>query len=206
MPSYRAISPDGLVELCADLAAGGPGRRVVAIDGADAAAPVALAAAVVERLVTAGRSAAAVAMADFVRPASLRLEYGHTDTESYQTIWFDHDAIRREVADALHTRGEWLPRLWDAARDRSFRDRPRKAAPDQVLVVAGPMLLGSALRFDATIALVMSEAALRRRTPPDDTWTIEAILDHARQAPAADIEVRYDHPDRPAVRTGDPAK
>ncbi|GAB92801.1 hypothetical protein [Gordonia rhizosphera] len=201
MPRFTATTPTRLVAMCAELAAERPGRRVVVIDGADAAAPAALARHVAEHLVTAGRATAVVAMTDFLRPASLRFEYGHTDTESYRTIWFDLDAVRREVVDALHERGRWLPRLWDAARDRSFRDEPRAAAADQILLLAGPMLVGSGLAADATVALQMSEGALRRSTPDDAAWTIPVLVAQAEQAPRADIEVRYDHPERPAVRT-----
>ncbi|MDL9947548.1 hypothetical protein QSJ19_18560 [Gordonia sp. ABSL11-1] len=200
MPNLQPISPDGLVDLVAGLAADRPGRRIVAVDGADAARPVSLAAAVADRLVASGRAASVVAMADFLRPASLRLEFGHADTESYRTIWFDHAAVRREVVDALRSSGQWLPRLWDPLRDRSFRDAPRAAATDQVLVLAGPMLRGSGLAVDATVALVMSEGALRRRTPDTEQWTIPALLENARDAPPPDIEVRYDHPERPAAR------
>ncbi|MYR05749.1 hypothetical protein GTV32_05225 [Gordonia sp. SID5947] len=201
MPNVRPISPDGLVDLCVDFVARIPGCRVVAVDGADAAGPDAFAAEIAARLEIAGHAAAVVVMSDFMRPASLRLEYGHTDPESYRTIWFDHEAVRREVIDALHERGRWLPRLWDATRDRSFRDVPRTAAPDQVLLLAGPLLLGSGLPVDATVALTMSEGALRRRTAEPDLWTVPALTAAARTAAPADIEVRYDHPDRPAVTT-----
>ncbi|MEE4022918.1 hypothetical protein V1Y59_07515 [Gordonia sp. PKS22-38] len=201
MPTFSPITPDGLVELGAELATRRPQRRVVLlVDGPDAAAPTDLADRIAERLTTLGRPAAVVSSADYLRPASLRLEYGHTDTESYRTIWFDFDAMRREVIDTLRDRGQWLPRLWDPRRDRSFRDRPREAAPDQVLLVAGPMLLGSGLHADATLALRLTAGALHRRTPDDQSWTIPALLDHDRDAPAPDVEVRYDHPDRPAVR------
>ncbi|RPA20047.1 hypothetical protein [Gordonia sp. OPL2] len=200
MPSLQPISPDALVELVSDLATDGPGRRIVAVDGADAAEPVALATAVADHVEASGRAASVVAMADFLRPASLRLEFGHADAESYRTIWFDHAAVRREVVDALRSKGQWLPRLWDPVRDRSFRDGPRTAAIDQVLVLAGPMVRSSGLVVDATVALIMSEGALRRRTPEGDLWTIPALLEDACSAPAPDIEVRYDHPERPAFR------
>ncbi|MEE3850486.1 hypothetical protein VZC37_09070 [Gordonia sp. LSe1-13] len=201
MPTFSPITPDGLVELGAELATRRPRRRVVLlVDGPDAAAPADLAGRIADRLTTLGRPAAVVSLVDYLRPASLRFEFGHTDAESYRTIWFDLDAVRREVIDALRDRGQWLPRLWDPDRDRSFRDRPREAAPDQVLLVAGPMLLGSGLPADATVALRLTAGALHRRTPNEEAWTIPALLDHDRTAPIADVEVRYDHPDRPAVR------
>lgn len=200
MATYEPITPDRLEQMCADVAELHSGIHIMAIDGADAARPVDLAERVATRLTTRGRAAAVVSTADFLRPASLRLEYGHTDTESYRTIWFDHDALRREVIDAVRDHGRWLPRLWNAPRDRSFRDAPRPAAADQVILIAGPLLLGSGLDVDTTIALLMSEGALRRHTPPGMAWTIPALLAGAEDAPRADIDVRYDHPDRPAIR------
>jgi hypothetical protein len=197
---YRPLSPDGLVEECVDAIAELPGRRVVAIDGADAAEPVVFARSLVGRLRATGRSADVVDLHHWMRPASTRMEWGHTDAESYRTVWFDHAAIRREVVDALHSRGVWLPRLWDPERDRSFRDVPSSAGPDQVLVLGGPMLVGSGLDLDLTVALRMTEGALRRRTPEAEHWTIGPLLDHAEESAPADVEVRWDHPDRPAVR------
>ncbi|MBO0856075.1 MAG: hypothetical protein J2P18_20175, partial [Nocardia sp.] len=76
----------------------------------------------------------------------------------------------------------------------------RPADAGTVLVVAGPMLIGRGLDFDVTVRLHMSEAALRRWTDPDQLWTIPALR-HFHSEPA-DFEVRWDHPDRPALRTG----
>lgn len=197
---YRPLSPDGLVDECAAMMADLPGRRVVAIDGADAAEPAALADAFVRRLRASGRAADVVDLRHWLRPASTRMEWGRTDPDSYRTAWFDLAAIGREVVDALRSRGEWLPRLWDPERDRSFRDAPVPAGPDQVIVLAGPMLVGSELDVDLTVALRMTEGALRRRTPEAEHWTIAPLLEQADETGPADVEVRWDHPDRPAVR------
>ncbi|MGZ8179781.1 hypothetical protein ACXVUM_17765 [Williamsia sp. SKLECPSW1] len=197
---YRSVSPDRLVEECASRVEAMPGRRVIAVDGADAADPAAIAGRLAAALRARGRAADVVETRHWVRAASLRMEWGRTDAHSYRTAWFDHAALRREVLDALRDDGRWLPRLWDAQRDRSFRDDVVPAGPSQVVIVTGPMLLGSGLRFDLTVALTMSEASLRRRTPEDEHWTIAPLLDDAADAPAADVEVRWDHPDRPAVR------
>lgn len=197
---YRPLSPDGLVDACADAVAALPGRRVVAIDGADAAEPAALAERLARRLRADGRAADVVDLRHWLRPASTRMEWGRTDAESYRTAWFDLAAVGREVVEALHARGEWLPRLWDPRSDRSFRDSPAPAGSNQVVVLAGPMLVGSGLGIDLTVALRMTEGALRRRTPADEHWTIPPLLAQADEAKDADIEVRWDHPDRPAVR------
>ena len=51
----------------------------------------------------------------FLRPASLRLEYGHEDVEAYYDGWFDTGALWREVFGPLEPGGDGrvLPDLWD---------------------------------------------------------------------------------------------
>ncbi|WP_194814093.1 hypothetical protein [Nocardia sp. XZ_19_385] len=201
MPEFTAITPPALADLIAARAADLPGHAVVAIDGADAADPIALAQQVAERLRTAGRPADAVSLHEFVRPASLRLEYEPTDEFTYRTAWFDYDGVNREVLVALRQHGRWLPALWDERTDRSARARIRTAAPDTVLLLAGPMLLGRNLDFDLTVTLRMSEGALRRRTDPAELFTVEALLAYQKTHHIEpDILVAWDHPDRPAVR------
>lgn len=204
MPTYTPTTPDGLVELCLSHVAARDGRVVVVIDGAAAARPDDLADRLAARLRVVGRAAAVVRMADYLRAASLRFEYGHTDPESFRSTWFDYPALDREVVSALRVAGRWLPRLWDAEQDRSFRDRRQDAASDQVLILAGPMLVGRDLDVDLAIRLRMSGATLRRISSPDAQWTVEPILRYAEASGDADIEVRYDHPDRPAVAVAHP--
>lgn len=200
MPAYAPITVDGLVDAVAAAALARPGPVLVAVDGADAAEPREPADRLVERIRTEGRPAARVWLHDFVRPASLRLEFGR-DEMSYRNAWFDYAALEREVLAAVRRRGQWLPALWDEQGDRSARARLRPAEPGLVLVVAGPMLLGRGLDFDVTVGLRMSEAALLRRTDPADRWTVAALLRHEREhAERPGFEVRWDHPDRPALR------
>ncbi|MGC4935850.1 hypothetical protein ACLQ3C_19470 [Gordonia sp. DT30] len=203
MPRYIPIAPEALVLLCADACAALPGRLVVGVVGAPVADPESLADRIAGSLRVRGRAAEVVRVVDYIRPASLRLEWGAHDAEAFATSWYDFPALRREVIDSLHADGSWLPRLWDGLSDRSFRDERQIAAGDQVIVIAGPMVLRADLRLDLGIALRMSRAALARRTPPDEQWTIDPLLDHERDAPLPDIEVRYDHPDRPAVSCRD---
>jgi hypothetical protein len=201
MPTFTPTSPAALSRLVADRLVELPGRRVLAVDGADAAAPVELGRRIVAALAAQGRSAAVVSVHDFVRPASLRMEYGRDDEWSYRTAWFDYEAMRREILDALRGQGRWLPALWDEERDRSARAAIRAAQADLVLVLAGPMLLGRGLDFDLAIRLELSEQAALRRTPADQRWTLPAVRDHTADHPEdATWTVRWDHPDRAALR------
>ncbi|MEV0077219.1 hypothetical protein AB0H58_12485 [Nocardia neocaledoniensis] len=203
MPSFTPTSPATMAGLVADRLTELPGRRVLAVDGADAAAPAELADLIAGALHTRGRSAAVVSLHAFVRPASLRMEYGRDDEWSYRTAWFDYAAVRREILDPLRAAGRWLPALWDEQRDRSARAAVRDAEADLVVVLAGPMLLGRGLDFDLTLRLELSEQAALRRTPPDQHWTLPALGAHAAEHPeTATWTVRWDHPDRAALRVG----
>ncbi|RJO68409.1 hypothetical protein D5S18_33960 [Nocardia panacis] len=198
---YVPITPDALVDTVVEAVRGIDGYVVVGVDGADAAEPVRVAERIAAALREPGRPAHTVAVRDFVRPASLRLEFGRTDELSYRTAWFDYAAVRREVVSALREHGRWLPALWDERTDRSARAATRTALPGTVLLVAGPMLLGRGLAFDHTLALAMSESALRRKTPESDRWTIPALLRHdAETTDTPTTFVRWEHPDRPALR------
>ncbi|WP_159919422.1 MULTISPECIES: hypothetical protein [Nocardia] len=206
MPRFLPITRDGLVEQVIQPVLTARSHTVIAVDGADAAQPAALADRIVEALRDAGRSAEVVSLHDYVRPASLRMEFGRTDEMSYRTAWFDYTALRREVVDALRGHGRWLPALWDEAADRSARAAIRTAPPATTIVLAGPMLAGRHLAVDVSLRLDLSEAALRRNTPPDAQWTIPALLRHDAENPyTPDFFVRWDHPDRPALRIDSPA-
>ncbi|MEC3918269.1 hypothetical protein [Nocardia sp. CDC160] len=199
VPEFTAISPEGLLDLIAERAMAMPGYTVIAVDGADAADPVSVAKGVAERLRAQGRPAEVVSLHDFVRPASVRLEYDRDSEFTYRTGWFDYAAVNREVVKPLRDSGRYLPALWNERADRSARARIREAVDGTVLLIAGPMLLGRGLDFDLTVALRMSPAALRRHTSPDQMFTVEGLLEHG-QADDADLVIAWDHPDRPAVR------
>ncbi|MFE3029053.1 nucleoside/nucleotide kinase family protein [Nocardia tengchongensis] len=203
MPEFTALTPDALLELVADRAGALRGHAVVAVDGADAAGPLTVARGVADLLRTRGRAAEVVSLHDFVRPASVRLEYDRDSEFTYRTGWFDYPAVTREVLKPLRDGGRFLPALWNEQTDRSARARIRTTAPDTVLFLAGPMLLGRGLDFDLTVALRMSEGALRRRTDPARAFTVDGLLEFQRERTAqADILVAWDHPDRPAVQAG----
>ena len=195
------IFPDLLVEtIIARIPLGE--RALVVIDGADAAAPVEFAGRVRDRIRSGARACEVIDLHDFVRPASLRFEYSRTDELSYRTSWFDFDALGREVLAPMLPGGRdsFLPRLWDESSDRSARARLEVAAPDQVLIVAGPTLLGRIGNAAVTVHLSLSAGALRRRTPTDQQWTIDPLVEYYSNADTRpDLLVRWDHPDRPAL-------
>ncbi|MFC5924971.1 uridine kinase [Micromonospora vulcania] len=209
----RPISPDLLVtELTGRLAdaaaqaatAAGPARLRVAVDGAAAADPDALAAALVDPLRARGRPVLHVRATDFLRSASLRFELGRTNPDSYYESWVDEAGLRREVLDPAGPggSGRLLPSLWDAAADRASRAHYVDLPPGGVVLVSGALLLGGGLPFDVTVHLELSPAALRRRTGPPLEWTLPAFDRYAEEvvpASFADVVVRADDPRRPAL-------
>lgn len=202
MPSFAPLTPDALVSLVADRCLARAGRTRVAVDGAEAAAPADLAARVAARLRSVGRPAEVVELADFLLPASQRLELGREDPDSYRDRWFDYAALAREVLDPLSAPGpaQWLPRLRDPATDRSIRAQRQPAPENLVLLVAGPMLLGRWLDFDLSVALQVDERVLRERTPAEQGFTVDGVLEHEGELyEEPDILVRYNHPERPAA-------
>ncbi|MDP9240817.1 MAG: uridine kinase [Actinomycetota bacterium] len=184
----------------ADLIAGArPGSRLrVAVDGAPAAGTAGLADRLIDPLRVRGRPALRVRAADFLRPASVRLEQGREDAESYRTAWLDAAGLRREVLDPFAASGEYLPTLWDAERDRATRASRTQASPAAVLLLDGPLLLDSGLPFDFAIHLWLGDAALHRRTDEALRWTLPAYAGYAGER-HADVVIRCDDPRHPAV-------
>ncbi|GAA2791536.1 uridine kinase [Kitasatospora sp. CM 4170] len=202
------ISPDRLAELLADRitalpGADGPWQRV-AVDGAAAARPGALADALVEPLRLRGRPALRVSAADFLRPASVRLEYGKQDADAFHDLWLDDGALLREVLAPLDPggTGRVLPSLRDPVTDRSTRAPYLELPPGGVLLLDGALLLGRWLPFELTVHLALTPAALARRTAPQEQWTLPAFARYEAEtgpAEAADVTVRVDDPRHPAL-------
>ncbi|MFF4380905.1 uridine kinase [Kitasatospora sp. NPDC092039] len=204
----RPISPDNLAELLADRIAALPdagARRLrVAVDGAAAARPEALADALVEPLRLRGHPTLRVSASGFLRPASIRLEYGHRDADAFHDLWLDDGALAREVLDPLEPGGSGrvLPSLRDPVTDRSTRAPYTELPPGGVLLLDGALLLGRWLPLELTVHLALSPAALARRTPADQQWTLPAFARYeAETGPtgAADVTVRVDDPRHPAL-------
>lgn len=201
----RPVTPERLVEEVAERIDAVAGRWLrVAVDGAPAADTAGFADGLVEPLRLRGREAVRVRTADYLRPASLRLEHGRRDPDSFYREWFDFDGLRREVLDPLSAdgSGEVLPALWDAAADRSPR-LPRVRLPERgVAIVDGPLLLGAGLPFDLAVHLWLPGAALHRLTPAEDRWTLPAYDRYAAEVGperVADHVIRADRPGKPAV-------
>jgi len=169
------------------------GRVRVLVDGAPAADPGRLADAVVEPLRALGRAVQRVSLEDFLRPASVRLEHGRTDSYSYRHDWFDYKGLQREVLDPA-VDGRVLPSLWNAATDRASRAEYVDLPENGVVLVDGTLMLDRWLPAELTVHLWLSPGALRRKTAEE--WTLPAFDDYD---PAADLFVRYDHPERPGL-------
>jgi hypothetical protein len=207
----RPISPTLLVEHVADrimdtagVAVGDQLRTRVALDGAPSTDAAGLGARLAEALRARGRAALLVSAWDFLRPASLRFELGRDDPDLFYTEWFDVGALRRHVLApaAVGGSGRVLPSLWDAATDRATRAAPVDLPSGAVVLLHGPFLLTGQLSFDLSVHLWQSPAALGRRLPPDERWTLPAYLRYAaevRPERHADIVVRDDDPRHPAL-------
>ncbi|WP_030272295.1 uridine kinase [Streptomyces sp. NRRL B-24484] len=201
------ISPERLTALVADrvedAAREAPWVRV-AVDGADAARPGGLADALVGPLRLRGRPVLRVSAADFLRPASIRLEYGRQDADAFHDLWLDDGALLREVLAPLDPGGSGrvLPSLWDAAADRATRAPYTELPPGGVLLLDGPLLLGRWLPFELTVHLSMGPGALARHTAGPERWTLPAFARYeAETGPreAADLAVKVDDPRHPAL-------
>jgi hypothetical protein len=200
-PTFRALSPDAVTQLLVDRIADRPGLVRVAVDGPPSAAPHTMADSLVEPLHARGRAAHLVRAETFWRDASLRLEYGHEDPDSYRT-WLDAAALRREVLDRAATDHTYLPSLRDPSTNRATRAQPRELAADAVVIVSGALLLGLGLPFELTVHLAVSPAARARRTPAEQAWTLPAFDrydDEVRPVEQADVVVRLNDPRHPAV-------
>jgi hypothetical protein len=201
----RPVSFDVLVAELADRIADlGPSRLRVLVDAAPAANPSALADALVDPLRLRGRAVVRVSAKDFLRPASLRFEHGRTDPDSYFEDWLDVNGLAREVLDPVEPggTGRVLPSLWNAETDRASRASYVDVPENGIVLLDGGLLLGRWLPFELTVHLDMSPAALRRRTPADDHWTLPAFDRYRAEvepATAADVVVKMDDPHHPAL-------
>jgi hypothetical protein len=199
------FTPARLVDELVELVDVRPGRVRLALDGPPPTRPLALAERVADELRMRGRMAVVVSAGDFLRPASVRLEFGREDPDEFLDGWLDTGGLRREVLDPAGPAGSGrvLPRLWDAVADRAHRDSYVELPEDGVVLLAGALLLGRGLPLDLAVHLRMTNAALSRTLADDERWTLPAYARYADERTPeaeADLVVLSDHPDRPAVR------
>ena len=195
------LSPDRLVDEVAALVLAREGLVRVILDGPSPTRPGPLAERVAVALRARGRAAVVVDAGDFLRPASVRLEYGREDPDELLDGWLDTSGLRLEVLDRACS-GQVLPRLWDAAADRAFRDGYTTLPADGVVLLHGALLLGRGLPAELAVHLRMGTAALARNLPDDAQWTLPAHARHeGERVGDVDLLVLADHPDRPAVNT-----
>ena len=187
--------------LLANWLAEAEGTVRVALDGPPCAQPELLADALAAPVRALGRPFAHVPADLFWRDASLRLEYGREDVDSYLN-WLDASALQREV---LAAHGSYLPSLRDPVTNRATRAEPVELPDGAVLVVSGAFLLGLGLTFDRVIHLQVSPAARARHTPAADAWTLPAFDrydDEVDPVALADLVIKCDDPAHPALRVG----
>lgn len=200
------VTPARLVDEVVELVDARRGRVRVALDGPPPTHPLALAERVADELRMRGRMAVVVSAGDFLRPASVRLEFGREDSDEFLDGWLDTAGLRREVLDPAGPAGSGrvLPRLWDAVADRAHRDVYVELPTDGgVVLLAGALLLGRGLPLDVAVHLRMTNAALSRTIPDAERWTLPAYArytDEHTPEEEADLVVLSDHPNRPALR------
>jgi hypothetical protein len=176
--------------------------RIVGIDGPEWSGAGRLADEVADAVAATGRPVRRVALADWQRTASLRLEFARDDPYSLLYGWFDDAALTRELITPLHENDPVLLRLRDPGTDRPYRETRHPLPPGTVVVLDGPFLAAPGYPFDLLVHLEMSPAAFRRTLPADRAWWQEAFDRYAELAPAdtADVVVAWDHPGAPAIR------
>lgn len=200
----RAVAWEALVAEVADGLLRRDGRVRVAVDGAVALGPSRFAGEVAAALRGVGRYALHVDGGDYLLPASQRFEYGRTSVEWFYEGWRDERGLRREVLEpaAANGSGRVLPALWRTDIDRSARADYVDVPANGVVLVSGQFLLGSGLPFEMAVHLECSAAALARRTPAEERWTLPAYARYAAEvdpAAFADVVIRLEDPRRPAV-------
>jgi hypothetical protein len=206
--TVRPITPERLVEELVSRIADTPGQSWlrVGVDGAPSTRPDALADALVDPLRVRGRPAVRVDVGDFLRPASLRYEQGRRNPDAYYEGWFDLAALSREVLTPLAPggTGRILTTFWNPETDRSTRASYETVPAGGVLLLSGALLLGAGLDLDLTVHCAQSSAALARRMPAGERWTLPAYERYAEEVMPeylADVVVRVDDPRHPAIVT-----
>ncbi|UWP78440.1 uridine kinase [Dactylosporangium fulvum] len=183
-------------------------RPRIGVDGPATAFGDDLAARLVAALHDRGTFALHVPADGFLRARSLRLERGRTNPDAFYEDWLDLRALTREVLAPAGPggTGRVLPSLRDPVTDRATRAGYVEIPDGGAVVVSGTLLLGAGLDFDLAVHLTQSDAALTRRTPPDQQWQLPAYTryrDEVMPEYLADLVVRADDPRHPALVVDD---
>lgn len=210
LPSDRwaPLTPEALADALAQLILQAAPREQpvrVLLDGPRSARPEELAAAIAPHLRGAGRAVLAVSADAFWRDASVRLEHGRRDEESYYGGWPDLGALRREVLEPLGPGGsrDVLPSLRDPHTNRATRAPAEHCAEATALILHGDLLLGAGLPAELEIHLLQSAPARARRIPAEWAWVLPVYERYEQDVcpqQLADVVVRMDDPARPAAR------
>ena len=215
MSPFEPVSPEVLAQRLAELIlAAHPGAHAarVALDRPRCADLHPIIQTSAAELEARGHPVALIDATSFYRDASLRLEYGKHDVESFYSGWLDAGSLQREVLAPLGPGGDgsYLPALRDPQTNRSTRARRLSLGPRGVLLVCGELLLGprfelGALSFDLSVHVAVSRQARRRRFAedcPDWSWTLPAFDSYdvdGDPSKNCDVLVRYDDPRHPAL-------
>lgn len=201
----RPVAPAALPGRLADLveSADSPHPRL-AIDGPAWSGAADLADGIAAELRLRGRDVVRVSTRWWLRPASVRLELGRTDPDSFYDRWLDVDALGRELLGPLGPDGDGrhLTTYRDPHRDRSTRQEYADAVPGAVLVLDGPLLLGQGLALDIAVHIALSGGARARRVLEDERWTLPAYDRYESEVDPsglADAVIRWDDVRHPAL-------
>jgi hypothetical protein len=181
----------------------GPGGTVIGFDGPAECGVTALADAVAEELRGRGAAVIRASTSWWWRPAALRLELGREDVEMLLTGWVDADSLSRELVDPVRSGGgSFISRLRDPMTDRSVRQPPTAVSGPALLLLDGPFLLATELRFDVLVGFQLGRGTLLRSLPPHHQWwtrAFETYDDRYQPLEGADVVLAYDHPSAPAA-------
>jgi hypothetical protein len=194
------VSPTQIRDRLVDRILGLGQRPRILVDGWAVTRPELLAVDLVEPLRAAGREVTVVLAADFLRPASVRWEFGRDDPDALLDIALDSGALIREVLDPWEAGTAYLPALWDADQDRSARRRTEPVPERGVLLLAGELLLGRWLPVDLSVHLALRPDMLARRLPAEERWRLATDARYREEVDpeaVADLVLRVDHADRP---------
>lgn len=122
------------------------GRRILAVDGRDAAGKTTFADALAAVFAEAGDEVYRASIDDFHRPRAERYARGRTSPEGFYQDSYDDDAFRRLLVDPFRAGGEFRLAAFDLDADAPVAAPAQSAGPDAILIVDGLFLHRPELR------------------------------------------------------------